>query len=222
MALHKQFSFMLIVICFISAITLLTSSYYFIHFIGKKYVVVSSWDAMEAIDSFIRFCLIGHIADQMQNAVKLEFVENDETNPWHKIDSFMQASDCIPVLRQIRDEFNWNEGTSLLKRRQVGNRIFKWVPFCYTGQPLFISFCSYYQITLFIIEITTNQKSINKISLLGILSINRHLALKVRIYLKRFGGKTNWKPFYFLGFRSCCYLFDYTGSIWIACLSMLN
>ena len=61
---------MLIVICFITAMTLLISSYYVINYGGKKYVLVTCWDATDVIDSIIRLCQMGHISDQMQHAVR--------------------------------------------------------------------------------------------------------------------------------------------------------
>ena len=68
--LHRHFSTILMLYCFMAFITMLTSAYYVIEFIqsGQSMVVVC-WDSSDVIDSFIRFWLICHTSDRIREAV---------------------------------------------------------------------------------------------------------------------------------------------------------
>ena len=67
--IHKRFSAMLMAILFISAITLLATSFYLIYS-RKKFLVLIFSDATNMIDSFICICLMSYSSDRMQQAVK--------------------------------------------------------------------------------------------------------------------------------------------------------
>ena len=68
--LHKRFSTMLIAFCFVSAITILASSFYIIHYSRKKCIVVLFWDTSNFILFFICLSLMSYNSDRMQHAVK--------------------------------------------------------------------------------------------------------------------------------------------------------
>lgn len=66
--LHRRFGVMLMVACFMAFINLLTSSFYFIHYINAN-VVVNIWDAHHIVNSLIRFWIMGDISDRMRMGV---------------------------------------------------------------------------------------------------------------------------------------------------------
>ncbi len=67
--LHRHFTTILMVNCFLAFITMFTSAYYVIELIQSGHVVVVCWDASDIIDSFIRFWLICHTSDQIRQTV---------------------------------------------------------------------------------------------------------------------------------------------------------
>lgn len=69
--LQWRFRIMLTAISFLSAVTLLTASYYIIdNSIHRKIKVVALWDAADIIDSILRLWLVCHTSDSMRKAVK--------------------------------------------------------------------------------------------------------------------------------------------------------
>ncbi|EFX89765.1 hypothetical protein DAPPUDRAFT_346895 [Daphnia pulex] len=82
--LHRQFSTILMVNCFLAFITMLTSSYYVIEFSQLGYVVIVCWEASHVVDSFVRFWLICHTSDRIRES----------------------TTECISVLRSLRDTRN--------------------------------------------------------------------------------------------------------------------
>jgi hypothetical protein len=67
--LHHHFSTILAVNCFLTVVTMLTSSYYAIEFIQRGYVVIVCWEGSDVLDAFIRFWLICHMSDQIRESV---------------------------------------------------------------------------------------------------------------------------------------------------------
>ena len=104
--LHHRFSTMLITNCFLSFIVMLISTFYVIEYVVDKiYIGVPWWDGMDVLDSFLRFWLVCHTADRMRGAV-------NNANLWFNKNTYsifiimrMQAAECVPVLRQLRDRF---------------------------------------------------------------------------------------------------------------------
>ena len=107
--LHRRFSTMLLATCFITGITLLSSSYFMIDSIGnpsKLWLVC--WELTDVIDSLIRFFLLGYISDRMRKAVFNDVHQtiNERTNQieWKWLCRF-------PIAYQFFEKFV----TSLLK-----------------------------------------------------------------------------------------------------------
>ncbi len=67
--LHRHFSTILMVNCFMTFITMLTTTYNVIDFFQRGNMVLFCWDSSDVIDSFIRFCLICHTSDRIREAV---------------------------------------------------------------------------------------------------------------------------------------------------------
>ena len=67
--LHHHFSTILAVNCFLTFVTMLTSSYYAIEFIQRGYVVIVCWEGSDVLDAFIRFWLICHTSDRIRETV---------------------------------------------------------------------------------------------------------------------------------------------------------
>ena len=108
--LHHRFSTALITNCLLSFIVMLTSSYNVIEYIRDKYIVVPCWDGMDVLDSFIRFWLVCHTADRIRGAVSINnYVQNlGLINIFY----YVQAAECVPVLRQLRDRFRCTDQSS--------------------------------------------------------------------------------------------------------------
>ena len=66
--LHRHFSAILMVNCFVTFLTMLTSAYYVIEFIPSGYVMVGS-DLIDVVESIIRFWLICHTSDLIRETV---------------------------------------------------------------------------------------------------------------------------------------------------------
>ena len=67
--LHRHFSTILMVNCFMTFITMLTTTYNVIEFFQRGNMVLFCWDSSDVMDSFIRFCLICHTSDRIREAV---------------------------------------------------------------------------------------------------------------------------------------------------------
>ena len=67
--LHRHFSTILMVNCFVTFLTMLTSAYYVIEFIPSGYVPVVFLSSSDVVDSFIRFWLICHTSDLIRETV---------------------------------------------------------------------------------------------------------------------------------------------------------
>ena len=67
--LHRHFSTILMVNCFVTFLTMLTSAYYVIEFIPSGYVPVVFLNSSDVVDSFIRFWLICHTSDLIRETV---------------------------------------------------------------------------------------------------------------------------------------------------------
>lgn len=68
--LYRSLSFLLLANCFISVIIMFTSSYYAIEFLeNRNTILVGSWDAIDVIDSFVRFWLVCHVSDRVRKTV---------------------------------------------------------------------------------------------------------------------------------------------------------
>ena len=67
--LHRHFSTILMVNCFVTFLTMLTSAYYVIEFIPSGYVPMVFLDSSDVVDSFIRFWLICHTSDLIRETV---------------------------------------------------------------------------------------------------------------------------------------------------------
>ncbi len=72
--LHRHFSTILVVNCFLTFITMLTSSYYVIEFIQRGYVVIVCWEVSTVLDSFVRFWLICHTSDRIRETVIIRII----------------------------------------------------------------------------------------------------------------------------------------------------
>ena len=66
--LHRHFSTILMVNCFVTFLTMLTSAYYVIEFIPSGYVMVGL-DLSDVFESIIRFWLICHTSDLIRETV---------------------------------------------------------------------------------------------------------------------------------------------------------
>ncbi len=68
--LHRHFSTILMLNCFMAFITMFIYAYYVIEFIqsGLSMIVVF-WDSSDVIESFVRFWLICHTSDRIREAV---------------------------------------------------------------------------------------------------------------------------------------------------------
>ena len=67
--LHRHFSTILMVNCFVTFLTMLTSAYYVIEFIPSGYVPMVFLFSSDVVDSFIRFWLICHTSDLIRETV---------------------------------------------------------------------------------------------------------------------------------------------------------
>jgi hypothetical protein len=67
--LHHHFSTILAVNCFLTVVTMLTSSYYVIEFFKSGRLIPLCWDASDVLDSFVRFWLICHTSDRIRETV---------------------------------------------------------------------------------------------------------------------------------------------------------
>ena len=67
--LHRHFSTILMVNCFVTFLTMLTSAYYVIEFIPSGYVPMVFLDSSDVVDSVIRFWLICHTSDLIRETV---------------------------------------------------------------------------------------------------------------------------------------------------------
>jgi hypothetical protein len=70
--LHRHFSTILVVNCFLTFITMLTSSYYVIEFSQRGFVAIVCWEASHVLDSFVRFWLICHTSDRIRESVIID------------------------------------------------------------------------------------------------------------------------------------------------------
>jgi hypothetical protein len=71
--LHRHFSTVLAINCFLTFVTMLTSSYYIILFYKRGNVVVFCWGCSDVIEAFLRFWLICHTSDQIRETVIILF-----------------------------------------------------------------------------------------------------------------------------------------------------
>ena len=67
--LHRHFSTILAVNCFLTFVIMFTSFYYSIEFIHRGYVVIVCWAGSDVLDCFVRFWLICHTSDQIRETV---------------------------------------------------------------------------------------------------------------------------------------------------------
>ncbi|EFX74771.1 hypothetical protein DAPPUDRAFT_346882 [Daphnia pulex] len=82
--LHRHFSTVLAVNCFLTFVTMFTSSYYIIEFYKRGNVIVVCWSCIDVLEAFLRFWLICHTSDQIREI----------------------TIECITVLRSLRDTRN--------------------------------------------------------------------------------------------------------------------
>jgi hypothetical protein len=68
--LHRHFSAVLAINCFLTFVRMLTSSYYIIEFYKRGDVVLVCWSGSDVIEAFLRFWLICHTSDQIREIVK--------------------------------------------------------------------------------------------------------------------------------------------------------
>ena len=108
--LHHRFSTTLITNCLLSFIVMLTSSYNVIEYISDKYVVIPCWDGMDVLDSFTRFLLVCHTVDRIRGAVNINY--NVQNLGFINIFYNVQAAECVPVLRELRDRFRCADQSS--------------------------------------------------------------------------------------------------------------
>ena len=67
--LHRHFSTILMVNCFVTFLTMFTATYFVIEFIPSGYVPMVFLDSSDVVDSFIRFWLICHTSDLIRETV---------------------------------------------------------------------------------------------------------------------------------------------------------
>jgi hypothetical protein len=71
--LHRHFGTVLAVNCFLTFLTMFTSSYYIIEFYKRGYVIVVFWSCSDVLEAFLRFWLICHTSDQIRETVIILF-----------------------------------------------------------------------------------------------------------------------------------------------------
>ena len=108
--LHHRFSTTLITNGLLSFIVMLISAYNVIEYIGDKYIVVPCWDGMDVLDSFTRFLLVCHTVDRIRGAVNINY--NVQNLGFINIFYNVQAAECVPVLRELRDRFRCADQSS--------------------------------------------------------------------------------------------------------------
>ena len=67
--LHRHFSTILMVNCFVTFLTMFTATYFVIEFIPSGYVPMVFLDSSDVVDSVIRFWLICHTRDLIRETV---------------------------------------------------------------------------------------------------------------------------------------------------------
>ena len=69
--LHRHFSTILVVNCFLTVVTMFTSFYYLIELFLRGYAVGACWEVSDVLDSFVRFWLICHTSDRIRETVMI-------------------------------------------------------------------------------------------------------------------------------------------------------
>ena len=106
--LHRHFSTILMVNCFVTFTTMFTATYFVIEFIPSGYAVVFL-DSSDVVDSFIRFWLICHTSDLIRETVITFTIWISHHSLIISVLTwiiFEKTTECISVLRNLRDTKN--------------------------------------------------------------------------------------------------------------------
>lgn len=102
-ALHRDFRFILLANCWLSIVTVLTSSFFALEYMKSNHWIVTLWDGSDILESSFRLWLACHTSDRIRSSVCYPSLRVNCFKLWLTHIYLIQAAECIPVIRNLRD-----------------------------------------------------------------------------------------------------------------------